>query len=436
MVVGEAVHRIRKVYAERNKEIEQVGEQTGVELETETVVVLDKEKEKEFEEKVSKLPEVEREQAFREQAADHTAIKETFAPGSNKVLPGPEMALRKIAKVYQKDGKRHVLVVGYSDDSGDVAINQNLSEQRALAVARIFVEQGFPPSQVLYQGAGESDPVDTNDAVAGRENNRRVEISEANTPGKIGRARVVIAESQKPEVAAEPPTPPTKPATHYGTISSIIAFNGKPYNGGISAEFSRKIAIAAPQSGGFFITEAQAASGANLPAFMDDDLPVASVVKRADGGEAALYDFDDYLPGYKGAIMYAHAARKILAVHPVSLLHERNVAVSAVTGAAYEKQSGEWSKQAEITGTSVAYPAANDESLAMYRWKASEAAVKRNGIFGADILVRRFSEEDFGKTHVLPGQAYYLNRGEVYTAEVDFSITLPVDINPEWRFFK
>ncbi|WP_424945944.1 hypothetical protein [Candidatus Spongiihabitans sp.] len=84
----------------------------------------------------------------------------------------------------------------------------------------------------------------------------------------------------------------------------------------------------------------------------------------------------------------------------------------------------------------MAYPADNNESLALYRWKANDATVKQTGILGADILVRRFEKADFGKSHKLPTQVYYHMHGAIYTKITALIIQLPKDVNPEWRFFK
>ena len=68
--------------------------------------------------------------------------------------------------------------VGHTDSTGSDAYNQKLSEARAQNVARLLKEYGLK-NTVSYgtiTGRGESQPIDTNNTVQGRYNNRRVEL--------------------------------------------------------------------------------------------------------------------------------------------------------------------------------------------------------------------------------------------------------------------
>ena len=68
--------------------------------------------------------------------------------------------------------------VGHTDSTGSDAYNQKLSVSRAQNVARLLKEYGLK-NTVSYgtiTGRGESQPVDTNNTVKGRYNNRRVEL--------------------------------------------------------------------------------------------------------------------------------------------------------------------------------------------------------------------------------------------------------------------
>ena len=68
--------------------------------------------------------------------------------------------------------------VGHTDSTGSDAYNQKLSVARAQNVARLLKEYGLK-NTVSYgtiTGRGESQPVDTNNTVQGRYNNRRVEL--------------------------------------------------------------------------------------------------------------------------------------------------------------------------------------------------------------------------------------------------------------------
>lgn len=70
-----------------------------------------------------------------------------------------------------------LLIVGHTDSRGSDSFNHNLSTQRAAAVADYLVYSGVNRSRLSTQGAGESQPVASNDTDQGREQNRRVEIA-------------------------------------------------------------------------------------------------------------------------------------------------------------------------------------------------------------------------------------------------------------------
>ena len=68
--------------------------------------------------------------------------------------------------------------VGHTDSTGAAAYNQKLSVARAQNVARLLKEYGLKNtiSYGTITGQGENNPVDTNETVQGRYNNRRVEL--------------------------------------------------------------------------------------------------------------------------------------------------------------------------------------------------------------------------------------------------------------------
>jgi len=70
-----------------------------------------------------------------------------------------------------------VFVAGHADISGTDAINDPLSRNRAAAVGQYLISQGVDASLVETQGYGSHRPVQSNDTVEGRRQNRRVEIT-------------------------------------------------------------------------------------------------------------------------------------------------------------------------------------------------------------------------------------------------------------------
>jgi outer membrane protein OmpA-like peptidoglycan-associated protein len=113
---------------------------------------------------------------------------EQFASGSAQPTASGEQAFSEMAAAYRRvQGKNaadanqrvqsmRILLIGHTDDTGASALNAQLSEERALAVARIFARHGFSEDQIFYQGAGETLPMADNHDEAGRARNRRVEI--------------------------------------------------------------------------------------------------------------------------------------------------------------------------------------------------------------------------------------------------------------------
>jgi OmpA-OmpF porin, OOP family len=80
------------------------------------------------------------------------------------------------------EGARHITIdsisiAGYTDASGSDAHNQELSEQRALSVAKYLAVHGMRThGSVRVDGFGKANPVASNATAEGRAQNRRVEI--------------------------------------------------------------------------------------------------------------------------------------------------------------------------------------------------------------------------------------------------------------------
>jgi outer membrane protein OmpA-like peptidoglycan-associated protein len=101
-----------------------------------------------------------------------------FKTGSAVLSPESKTALDDIASK-ALNAKGYVLEVsGYADARGSVALNRALSQRRADAVIRYFVENHNIPLRriITPYGYGELNPVAENDTKDGRAQNRRVEI--------------------------------------------------------------------------------------------------------------------------------------------------------------------------------------------------------------------------------------------------------------------
>ena len=90
--------------------------------------------------------------------------------------PGAEKTMERLAGFLSDYPERHLLIEGHTDARGDDAYNRDLSKRRANAVRDALIQRGISPARLSVMGMGESYPVATNDTVAGRQENRRVEI--------------------------------------------------------------------------------------------------------------------------------------------------------------------------------------------------------------------------------------------------------------------
>jgi outer membrane protein OmpA-like peptidoglycan-associated protein len=70
----------------------------------------------------------------------------------------------------------YIEIVGHTDNVGDDAYNQELSEERAIAVRDYLVGRGVDVNKIYAWGAGEKLPVASNATAEGRAQNRRVEV--------------------------------------------------------------------------------------------------------------------------------------------------------------------------------------------------------------------------------------------------------------------
>lgn len=99
-----------------------------------------------------------------------------FATDSFSVSPALQSDLRAVSQSLQSYPNSTVQVIGHTDNTGDAAYNQDLSERRAGAVANVLIGSGTPAGRIVAIGRGEAVPVASNLTPEGRALNRRVEI--------------------------------------------------------------------------------------------------------------------------------------------------------------------------------------------------------------------------------------------------------------------
>ena len=101
----------------------------------------------------------------------------TFDTNKSNIKPNFYSTLNKVAQTLTEDNKSGILVTGYTDNTGNDSINIPLSQARAQSVKTYLAGQGISSSRIDAQGMGSSNPIASNSTAAGKEQNRRVEIS-------------------------------------------------------------------------------------------------------------------------------------------------------------------------------------------------------------------------------------------------------------------
>ena len=79
--------------------------------------------------------------------------------------------------ILKKNPEINVEIDGHTDNRGPAAYNMTLSERRAKAVMKYFVDKGVEAERLTTKGFGFTQPAASNDTEEGRAKNRRVELT-------------------------------------------------------------------------------------------------------------------------------------------------------------------------------------------------------------------------------------------------------------------
>lgn len=105
---------------------------------------------------------------------DRAARQIFFETGSYRLLSSSFSSLDTVAHVLKEDQALQLSIEGHTDNVGNAADNQTLSENRAKTVMAYLVSAGIEASRLQSAGYGQQQPIATNATPEGRAVNRRV----------------------------------------------------------------------------------------------------------------------------------------------------------------------------------------------------------------------------------------------------------------------
>ena len=99
-----------------------------------------------------------------------------FETGSAVLKPAAREQLQNLAVILKAYPNVSLKVGGYTDNVGDDAANQKLSQARAEATIKELTSLGVEANRLEAEGYGEQFPVASNETEQGRQRNRRVDV--------------------------------------------------------------------------------------------------------------------------------------------------------------------------------------------------------------------------------------------------------------------
>jgi outer membrane protein OmpA-like peptidoglycan-associated protein len=109
-----------------------------------------------------------------------------FDTGQASLKPGAVTTIDRLAQFMRDYPERTVRIEGHTDSMGSDETNQQLSEQRAMAVRDALVARNVDAARIVTIGYGEARPIAGNDTAGGRQQNRRIEVVVSDEQGAFG----------------------------------------------------------------------------------------------------------------------------------------------------------------------------------------------------------------------------------------------------------
>lgn len=99
-----------------------------------------------------------------------------FETGKSTLTPNSQEQLKNIAEILKAYPSMEIKLGGYTDNTGNAAVNLKLSDERAKSVMQQLIGLGVASKKVAAEGYGDQFPVTSNDTEEGRAQNRRISI--------------------------------------------------------------------------------------------------------------------------------------------------------------------------------------------------------------------------------------------------------------------
>jgi len=126
----------------------------------------------------------------------------SFDTNRSDIKPNFRPILDKFASTLVENPYSKVNIIGHTDSTGNDAINNPLSVNRAAQTREYLVSRGVASNRVSIDGRGSREPVTSNDTDANRARNRRVEIFVAEPQA--------TAQAPQPGQPGQQPMPPQR----------------------------------------------------------------------------------------------------------------------------------------------------------------------------------------------------------------------------------
>lgn len=100
----------------------------------------------------------------------------SFDTNRADIKPNLAPVLDRFAQTLQQNPTTTVRIIGHTDSTGNDAINDPLSVNRAASTRQYLAARGVEAGRIAIDGRGSREPIADNGTAAGRAQNRRVEI--------------------------------------------------------------------------------------------------------------------------------------------------------------------------------------------------------------------------------------------------------------------